>query len=118
MEAFAIPNQEASTIAQKLVNEFFCRFSMPEQLHSDQVRQFESILITKICKKLHIHKTRTTPYHPQGDGMVERFNCTSVNMLATSISDLNMTAGKSIYLKCVWHITHALISPQVKLLSF
>ena len=88
MEAFAIPNQEAPTIAQKLVNEFFCRFSMPEQLHSDQGRQFESILIVEICKILHIHKTRTTPYHPQGDGMVERFNCTLVNMLISSISDL------------------------------
>ena len=88
MEAFAIPNKEAPTIAQKLVNEFFCRFSMPEQLHSDQGRQFESILIAEIRKILHIHKTRTTPYHPQGDGMVERFNRTLVNMLATSISDL------------------------------
>ena len=88
MEALAFPNQEAPTIAQKLVNELFCRFSMPEQLHSDQGRQFESILIAEICKILHIHKTRTTPYYPQGDGMVERLNCTLVNMLATSISDL------------------------------
>ena len=34
-EAYAIPNQEASTIAQKLVDQLFCRFSPPEQLHSD-----------------------------------------------------------------------------------
>ena len=55
---------------------------------SDQGRQFESILIAEICKILHIRKTRTTPYHPQEDGMVERFNRTLVNMLATSISEL------------------------------
>ena len=35
MEAFAIPNQEATTVAEKLV-EVFMRFSIPEQLHSDQ----------------------------------------------------------------------------------
>ena len=39
MEALAIPNQEASTVAEKLVNEVFLRFSPPEQLHSDQGRQ-------------------------------------------------------------------------------
>ena len=32
---YAIPNQEAITIATKLVNELFLRFSVPEQLHSD-----------------------------------------------------------------------------------
>ena len=73
MEAYAIPNQEADTVAQKLTVEMFLRFSPPEQLHSDQGRQFESILVAEICKVLGIKKTRTTPYHPQGGGMVERF---------------------------------------------
>ena len=41
-EVYAIPNQEATTVAQKLTDEMFCRFSPPEQLHSDQGRQFES----------------------------------------------------------------------------
>ena len=35
VEVYAIPNQEASTVAQKLTDEMFCRFSPPEQLHSD-----------------------------------------------------------------------------------
>ena len=74
MEAFAIPNQEASTVANKLVDEVFMRFGIPTQLHSDQGRQFESHLMTEICKLLGIQKSRTTPYHPQSDGMVERFN--------------------------------------------
>eukprot|EP00731_Ephydatia_muelleri_P017388 Em0010g486a len=41
-EAYAIPNQEAIAIATTLIDEFFCRFSIPQQLHSDQGRQFES----------------------------------------------------------------------------
>ena len=82
MEAFAIPNQEASTVANKLVDEVFMRFGIPTQLHSDQGRQFESHLMTEICKLLGIQKSRTTPYHPQSDGMVERFNRTLLSMLA------------------------------------
>ena len=84
MEAYAIRNQEAATVAQKLVDEIFCRFSTPEQLHSDQGSQFESQLISEICKIMNIHKSHTTPYHPQGDGLVERFNRTLLDMLATT----------------------------------
>jgi len=84
MEALAIPNQEASTVAEKLVDEVFLRFSPPEQLHSDQGRQFESTLLAEICKILQIKKTKTTPYHPQCDGLVERFNRTLLSMLAVS----------------------------------
>lgn len=43
LEAYAIPNQEAVTVARKLVNQMFCRFSPPEQLHSDQGKQFEGV---------------------------------------------------------------------------
>ena len=42
VEVYGIPNQEATTVAVKLVDEMFCRFSPPEQLHSDQGHQFES----------------------------------------------------------------------------
>lgn len=84
VELYAIPNQEAITVARKLTDEMFCRFSPPEQLHSDQGRQFESDLMKEICNLLKIRKTRTSPYHPQCDGLVERFNRTLLDMLATT----------------------------------
>ena len=87
MEAFPIPNHKAVTIAEKLINEVFLRLSIPEQLHSDQGRQFESKLIAEVCHLLNIHKTRTTPYHPQSDGLVERFNRTLLDMLSTCTKD-------------------------------
>eukprot|EP00731_Ephydatia_muelleri_P024449 Em0016g720a len=40
-EAYPIPNMEAITVAKCVVNEFICRFGVPEQLHSDQGRNFE-----------------------------------------------------------------------------
>jgi hypothetical protein len=37
-EAYALPNQEASSVAEALVTNFFCRFRIPRELHSDQGR--------------------------------------------------------------------------------
>ena len=81
-EAFAIPNQEARTVATVLVNEFFTRFGMPNELHSDQGRNFESAVFQECCALLRIRKTRTTPMHPESDGMVEKFNWTLGQQLA------------------------------------
>ena len=82
-EASPIPNQEAITVAQVLCNECFFVFS-PEGLHSDQGRQFESKLLQEICRIFQIKKPHTSPYHPQGNGVAERFNCTLLNMLAVA----------------------------------
>jgi hypothetical protein len=47
-EVYAIPNQEASTVAEALVTNFFCRFGIPRELHSDQGSNFESHLLQEV----------------------------------------------------------------------
>ena len=86
-EAHAMPNMEASTVAEIVVKEVFSRFGVPATIHSDQGSQFESELFTEMCELLWIQKTRTTPYHPKSDGMVERFNKTLATMLSAYVSD-------------------------------
>lgn len=81
-EAFAIENHTALTVADRLVNEFICKYGCPEQIHTDQGREFESDLFKTVCHKLGVHKTRTTPYRPHSDGMVERFIRTLKQMLS------------------------------------
>ena len=76
IEAFPMANQEACTVAEILVGEVVCRFGVPQLIHSDQGRNFESVLFAEMCWLLSIKKMRTTPYRPQSDRMVERFNCT------------------------------------------
>ena len=49
LEAYGIRNQEAKTVAQKLTDKFFFQFGLPEQLHSDQGRSFESDIIKEVC---------------------------------------------------------------------
>jgi len=87
VEAYAIPDQEATTVARKLVDEFFFRFSPPERLHSDQGKNFESAVVSEVCRLLGIVKSRTTPYHPQSDGLVERFNRTLLDMLSKAVHE-------------------------------
>jgi transposase InsO family protein len=79
-EAYAIPNQEASTVAQKLVDKWVCRFM--QRLHTDQDRNFENQIFEEMTSILCIKKTRTTPYQPQSDGMVERMNRTFKDILS------------------------------------
>lgn len=85
-EAYALPNQEAVTVADVLGSQFFCRFGVPGELHSDQGRNFESSVF-QVCTLLGIHKTRMTALHPQSDGMVERYNRTIEAQLATFVQD-------------------------------
>ena len=85
IEAYPLPDATATTVALKLVNEFVCRFGVPQELHSDQGTNFESKVFSEICQILGVSKTRTTAYNPKSDGMVERFNKTLAQMVSVLI---------------------------------
>lgn len=76
VECIALPSQDAETTACALVNEFFSRFGYPFEIFSDQGRNFQSDLFTKLCELLKIHKSRTVPYRASGNGQAERTNRT------------------------------------------
>ena len=73
---------DALSIASVFVGEFVSRFGAPESLHTDQGRNFDSKLFKDVCTLLGIKKTRTTAYHPAGDGLIERFNQTLERLLS------------------------------------
>ena len=86
-ECFAMPSIEAKTVAKLLVEEVIVRFGTPYVIHTDQGVQFESNLFQEMCRLLQIQKTRTTPYHPQSDGMAERNNRTILTMLSAFVNE-------------------------------
>ena len=65
----------------------FSRFGPPQILHSDQGTNFDSNLIKSVCDLMGIQKIRTTAYHPQGDGQIERQNRTLQEILSTFVSE-------------------------------
>ena len=71
MEAYAIPNIEAKTVAERLVLEFISRFGVPMQIKSDRGRQFECELFREMCLLLDVSHKMSTPFHPQGNSRVE-----------------------------------------------
>ncbi|XP_076230291.1 uncharacterized protein LOC143176614 [Nomia melanderi] len=63
------------------------RYGVPLELHSDQGRSFESSIFKELMKMLGIKKTRTTPLHPQSDGLVERMIRTLLQYLSQFVSE-------------------------------
>ena len=72
-EAEPLPDQQAETVVRKLET-IFARHGMPSIIITDQGSNFESHLFSSMCNLFGIERRRTTPYHPQTDGLCERFN--------------------------------------------
>jgi len=74
VEAYPLQDQEAATCITAVYNGMFSRFGLPRQLHSDQGRNFESQLVTRLCNITGVYKTITSAFHPRSDGLTERAN--------------------------------------------
>ena len=74
VEVLPLPEISAETTAWAAVDGFFSWFGYPEQIHTDQGKNFDGNLFRELCKMLRITKTRTTPYCPSSNGQVEHYN--------------------------------------------
>lgn len=97
-EAIPIKDIEAVTVAQKFIERVVSIFGVPLSMHSDQGSNFESNVFKEMCNILGIHKTRTTPFRPKSDGMVEKANSTIETMLSAFVSEHQQDWDDYIYL--------------------
>ncbi|CAF1595174.1 unnamed protein product [Rotaria magnacalcarata] len=78
----ALPNCTAETIAQSLFNDFFCKYGVPSVILSDRGTHFHNRLMENIQKLIGYNHIYSTAYHPQTNGVVERFNATFIPQIA------------------------------------
>ena len=79
-EVFPLRNTEALTVAKALIK-FISRHGIPDEIITDQGRNFQSELLENVYRLLDIHRKRTAAYHPQTDGLSEKFVGTFKNMI-------------------------------------
>ena len=54
---------------------------------TDSAKNFTATVLTEVCKILRIDKIHTSPYHPQGNGLVERCHATVVRLIAMYVCE-------------------------------
>ncbi|BHF71978.1 hypothetical protein SprV_0401504000 [Sparganum proliferum] len=86
-EAVPLLRQDAVSLTNAIFNNWICRFGVPLSIHSDCGANFDSKLLQEVCDLLDIYKTRTTPAHPEGNGLVERTNRTLNQLLKAFAED-------------------------------
>lgn len=73
-EAIPMPVMTAETVAKAILHHWIARFGVPARITSDQGRQFESSIFTELTTLIGANHLRTTPYHPQSNGIIERWH--------------------------------------------
>ena len=82
-QAYPTANKKAKTAAEKLYCDFMLRSGLPDKILRDQGGKFENDIVKEFAKLCGVKGIRTTPYHPQTNGKVERMNQTIISMLQT-----------------------------------
>jgi len=81
----SIQNTDAKTVAEALVKHWIAIFGSPHSIHSDRGSCFQAELFQELCKFFQINKTKTAPYHPQADGVIERLFRTVKDMMYSTV---------------------------------
>lgn len=82
-QAYATTSKSGKTVADRIFNNYALKFGFPLRIHHDQGGEFENQLFAQLTKNCGVVGSRTRPYHPEGNGQVERFNRTLLQMLKT-----------------------------------
>ena len=86
-EAKAITDIKAETVAKFIYEEIICRHGVPKEILSDRGTSFVNQVIDRLCENFQTKHCLTSPYRPQTNGMVERFNRTLGECIAKLVSN-------------------------------
>lgn len=85
--AAATRDQTAATTVRVMWQHVIQYFGCPARFHADQGPNFEAAVVKQLCDLYGCKKSHTTPYHPEGNGLTERFNRTLLGMLGTLVEE-------------------------------
>ena len=102
VEALPLPDQKTETIADALVNKYFCKYGVCEELHTDNGRNFVSNLMKEVAKLYNITKITGSSYHPSTQGLVEKNN----RMILDTLKQYTQTQVR-IWADLIPHVVYA-----------
>ena len=79
--AYVVKDQKARTAAEALCSGYFGLFGAPAYLLSDKGKSFTATVVEDLCKLYGVKKLRTSSYHAQTNGQVERMNQTLIHLI-------------------------------------
>ena len=105
VQAHPVDNEQAETVADTLYNKYFCTFGFPCWLMSDQAQAFVGKVFGKLCQQLQVEKVRTSPYHPQSNGQVERVHQALMRIIGKHgyFEKETLAGTHCIHLPCLQH---------------
>ena len=104
-EAIPIRQTDSKTIAQALIG-LFSRVGIPREILTDCGANLTGKLMSDICRLMDIKQLKTSPYHPQTDGMLERFERRYTSSMGNGTKRSHM---------CFSHIGRCPVSRQVSI---
>ncbi len=103
--AFPTRDQRAEIVVGVLVTEWFYKLGIAGRIHSDEGRNFKSRMMQHLCDLYAIRKSRTTSYHPAGNGQCEQFLTAPFIISCVSSRFPGRGTGCRASLKCCFIIT-------------
>jgi hypothetical protein len=86
----AITNKEAETVAHAIYRDWFAKFGIPAQIHTDGGKEFVNKLSAELFQLLNVRHTKTSPTHPQCNAQVQVFNKTIKKFLQSFVDDTTL----------------------------
>ncbi len=82
-----LKNKKATTVVHSFQSRWICPYGFPAAIMSDNGGEFDNDLMVAVCTGLGIGHIKSSPYHPQANGVVERLNRTILNLMRPYVDD-------------------------------
>ena len=106
-ELVPLKDQMAHTVCEAVKSEWVHRHGPPLRIITDQAHNMDGELMNKLCESLGIEKRRSSPYHPEGDGLAERTIQTIKQLIRCKLQErqLDRTHWPSVLseIRCIYN---------------